>query len=879
MELSNVQNEIFKSTDNLIVTAGAGSGKTRVLVEKYVKVFEENPDLRMDQVVAITFTEKAAREMKDRITKKIDENISFGKEVDLYMRIKRELPFARISTIHAFCSRIIRESALYANVDPDFNVVSGLASSRRISKLVESYMVNNVREMKKLFEIDPTIAFSDLREWFEDAIIKRTSDDILPVKINDDLKEIFLDHAKNLIEEYEKMAKEESTLDFEDLLIMTKDLLSNDSELRHRYSDYFRYIFVDEFQDTNKIQSEIIELLRSDLNRVWYIGDPKQSIYAFRGADVGVFLDITERSQDKNISVKEMNENHRSKPNLVKFYNRFFSKVFNGRIRYSDQISQQNDEEKRVILLDNPGSEKAYPARMIEAKSIAGMIGEFTSKGHALSDITILLRSMGDVWAIENELVENKIPYHVIGGKAFFSRKEVLALDNLMAVILDPYDVSTMTGLLMSPFFDLTIDEILELKRKDKFIYDALKIDYPQIHDLIEKLVQIKNTVDASKIIKMAINETRYLGKIALQKDGDKSIANVMKFIETLDSFDLPSWDINGIHKIMEKGLGENEEEASALSEEENVVKIMTVHKSKGLEFPIVIMAQMSKKPKDDGETEKEMEEEKRLLYVGMTRAEEYLVLSKENVFGNKHGESTWMEILSDFGFISSIRWSIPAGMEDIVEIKLSSPKKWDNEIVSPFTFDESYLVVPDVKIEKQIYNVTELFEKESSASSKMTVYGNIAHEIFEQVGLQKLKDVLKRPLFSVYPSKMVEEVKKTISKFVDDPLVTEIENSKNAISELAIEIGIPEIGIQIIGKIDKVTDERIIDFKYSYYSEEKLKDYEFQVKIYMMAYHKLTGIKKSGVIFFLKDGKKISVDYPDESKLMAEIKTKRDSR
>ena len=307
MELSNVQNEIFRSTDNLIVTAGAGSGKTRVLVEKYVKVFEENPDLRMDQVVAITFTEKAAREMKDRITKKIDESISIGKAVDLYLKIKRELPFARISTIHAFCSRIIRESALYANIDPDFNVVSGLASSRRISKLVESYMVNNVKEMKKLFEIDPTIAFSDLREWFEDAIIKRTSNDIMPVKINDDLKEIFLDHAKKLI-------------------------------------------------------------------------------YAFRGADVGVFLDITERSQDKNISVKEMNENHRSKPNLVKFYNRFFSKVFNGRIRYSDQISQQSDEEKRVILLDNFGSEKAYPARMIEAKSIAGMINEFTSKGHALSD-------------------------------------------------------------------------------------------------------------------------------------------------------------------------------------------------------------------------------------------------------------------------------------------------------------------------------------------------------------------------------------------------------------------------------------------------------------------------------------------------------------
>ncbi len=879
MDLSNVQNEVFESTDNLIVTAGAGSGKTRILVEKYIKVFEEDPNLRMDQVVAITFTEKAAREMKDRITRRIDENISLGNNTDLYLRMKRELPFARISTIHAFCSRIIRESALYANVDPDFNVVSGLASLRRISKLVESYMVNNVKKMKRFFEIDPTIAFSDLREWFEDAIIKRTNDDIVPSKINTDIKEIFLDHAKELIGEYEKMAKEESTLDFEDLLIMTRDLLANDLELRGRYSDYFRYIFVDEFQDTNRLQSEIIELLRSDLNRVWYIGDPKQSIYAFRGANVGVFLDITERAQEKSVSVKEMNENHRSKPNLVEFYNRFFSKVFNGRITYTNQITDGYDTEKRVVLLDNLGSNNAYSARITEAKSIAGMINEFTSKGKALSDITILLRSMEDIWTIENELVENRIPYHVVGGKEFFNRKEVLALDNLMAVILDPYDVSAMVGLLMSPFFDLTMDEILKLKRKDNLIYDALKTDYPQIHDLIEKFVRIKNTVDASKIIKMAISETRYLGKIALEKDGDKRIANVMKFLEVLDSFDLPSWDINGIHKIMKKGLGENEEEASALSEAENVVKIMTVHKSKGLEFPIVIMAQMSKKPKDDGKTEADLEEAKRLLYVGMTRAEEYLVLSKENVFNNNHRESVWMETLSNLGFINGDRWSIPNGMEDIVEIKQTSAKKMDTDI-STFTFDESHLKTPDVKFEQTLYNVTELFENEkSSTNSKMTIYGNIAHEIFEQVGTQKLKDVLKKPLLSVYPSEMVEEVKEVLSKLTDDPLVKTMENSKDVKSELAIETSMEEIGIQVIGKIDKVTDEKIIDFKYSYYSHEKLKDYEFQIKVYMMSYRKLTGIKKNGVIFFLKDGKKLEVNYPDESQLISEINKKRDSR
>ncbi|MGC8612536.1 MAG: UvrD-helicase domain-containing protein, partial [Athalassotoga sp.] len=860
-------NEIYKSRDSLIVVAGAGSGKTRVLVEKYIDVFREDPSLVIDQVVAMTFTEKAAREMKERVMKIAQEGLASDPKNEVYQKIKRDLAFARISTIHSFCARLLRESALYINIDPDFKIISGLGAARRINKFIESYIIENVKEIKKIFETDPKIKFADLRNWLLQVINKRVNGE-LP-QMDGEIKEIFKEHANKILESYEKMEREESVLDFEDLLIFTRDFLKENDDLRERYANYFRYIFIDEFQDTNRIQSEIIELLRSPINRVWYIGDPKQSIYAFRGADVDVFLEIIEKSHEKSVFLKEMNENHRSKPNLVKFYNQFFSKVFNERIKYSPQISkEEKDEEKRVILLDNPGDTDATKARIAEAEAICGLINDFVESGRHLSDIAILLKKTTNIWVIENALVKYGIQYHIVGGKNFFDKKEVVAVENLIGVILDPYDQKAMTGLLISPFFDMNIDEILNLKIEYPSLYDGLKAKYPEIHELIEKLLKLKNITDASKLIRMAIRETNYLGKIAIEKDGDKRIANVLKFIEILDTMDIPSWDISSVHSILDKGFGEDEQEASVLSEKEDVVKIMTVHKAKGLEFPIVIIAQMDTKLQNGDKTEKDLEEEKRLLYVAMTRAKEYLVLSKEiNFKGNS--ENVWINTLSAAGFQKENRWQIPKGMEELVEIRKAKIPQPKNKSDEKFEFEDKYLRRPEIFSSPKMYNVTELFENE--IQSQRMDYGNIAHEILEKVGPYKLADILKIDFFTLYPKEMVEEVKGILLNLVNHPIVKEIENSTVA-SEIAIETEIPGIG-NVIGKIDKVTKDRIIDFKYAAFSSSRLKDYEFQIKFYLLSYKKLTNQKLNGAIFFLKDGKIWNVEYPDEDKLIDEIK------
>ena len=880
MNFSKIQNEILNSQSNLIVSAGAGSGKTRVLVEKYLKVFENWPDLKTDQVVAITFTEKAAQEMKNRIMQSVEERLKSGDEkFELYTRLKRELPLARISTIHSFCSRLIKESTLYAKVDPDFRIVNGISSTKRTSWFVESYVSENLNDMKEFFDIVPTLSFSKIIEWLKEGISLRASGKI-PSDVDEKIREVYLKHLDRACEEYKKLSIEESALDFEDLLIMARDLLKENEELRQKYGNYFKYIFVDEFQDTNTVQSEIIELLRTKDNRVWYIGDPKQSIYAFRGADVEVFLNMKENIAEKNLELKEMNENYRSSPNLVEFYNLFFPRLFSGKISYTSQIKKnESDNEKRVIFLENPEKEKAEDARAAEAESISALISDFIAKGYKFKDIAVLVRSGGAIWQIEKALLDKGIPSYVIGGKEFFTKEEVRAIYNLIRVVLDPYDTGAMSGFLLSPFVRLSIDELLKLKLTDANLYDGLGEKYPHVKELIRRLMALKNTVNASKIIKIAIRETNYLGKLAIERDGDKKVANVMKFLEMMDSLDAPLWDVNGAQRIMKKGFDGNEEEAPALAEDADVVKIMNVHRSKGLEFPIVIIAQMAKETVNKKKKDEEIEEEKRILYVAMTRAKEYLILSKENSRNRNNKKSEWLRFLKETGLLQDNRWTIPEEMQNLVEIvKEPEFKPFEkNGKISSFELNDEYFETPKLETKRKFFSTTELFEKaEIDPAPEIVAYGNIAHAILEKVGKMKLTEALDEKTFLKYPGYMVETVKKTLISRANDLLIKEIENSDETKSEFAVQGSIPSLDVQLLGKIDKIIKTpdgyKIIDFKYSNYNRAKIKDYEFQISLYMFLYRKLTGRKTTGVVYFLKDGKELRVEEPNEDKMVEEI-------
>ncbi len=875
MNFSKVQSEILKFDGNLVINAGAGSGKTRVLVEKYIRIFEENPQFKTDQVVAITFTEKAAREMKDRITHELEERMK-RENRELYKRLKREMPFSRISTIHSFCSRIIRESTLYVNLDPDFSVVTSVSARKRIRWVVESYVSEHLEEMKAFFKVNPKLNFEEIISWFEEGVNSRASGK--EVAICENIRDIFNKHLNKILEAYRAISFKDSALDFGDLLVTARDLLKNNEEVRKRYAEYFKYIFVDEFQDTNRLQSEIIELLSESSNCVWYIGDPKQSIYSFRGANVDVFLKVVENSSDKGFETKIMNENYRSAPNLVEFYNRFFPTLFGkGKISYVPQLKKGEDSEKRVFLLENELGKNISQARMLEASSISAAVMKFISQGYNFSDIAVLLRDGKSMGYIETSFFENDIPFYTLGGKNFFRRTEVRALYNLLEVVLDPYNLRAMVGFLLSPFVNMGIEEILEMKRSGN-LFDVLKERESRVAELLIELNALKNTIDASEIIKIAMERTNFLGKIALERDGDKRVANVLKFIEIVNSLDVPSWDVRGIQRIIDRTLDENESEASELSESENVVRIMTVHRAKGLEFPVVIIGQMAKGGINKSKNEDD-EEEKRILYVAMTRAKEYLILSKENSSTSSR-KGRWYEFLESSGYIANGEWKVPGEVKDLVEILKLNPltlTKKEKEEGTDFKLDEMFLENPPVESRKSFFSATELFENfNAEPDPVITARGNIAHSILERVGETTLKVALTERIVLPYPARMIEEVKENLEKLTNDELIREIENASQVKSEFAIEGALPALGINVTGKIDKIVKTdcgyKIIDFKYSY-EKDKVSDYEFQVMLYAYLYRKLTDLNVCGVIFFLKDGSKLSVETFDDDKLMEEVK------
>jgi ATP-dependent exoDNAse (exonuclease V) beta subunit len=489
----------------------------------------------------------------------------------------------------------------------------------------------------------------------------------------------------------------------------------------------------------------------------------------------------------------------------------------------------------------------------------------------------VLLRDGKSMEYIETSFFENGIPFYTLGGKNFFRRTEVRALYNLLEVVLDPYNLRAMVGFLLSPFVNMDVEEILEMKRSGN-LFDVLKERKYRVAELLIELNALKNTIDASEIIKIAMERTNFLGKIALEQDGDKRVANVLKFIEIVNSLDVPSWDVRGIQRIIDRTLDENESEASELSESENVVRIMTVHRAKGLEFPVVIIGQMAKGGVNKSQNEDD-EEEKRILYVAMTRAKEYLILSKENSSTSSR-KGRWYEFLESSGYIANGEWKVPGEVKDLVEILKLNPltlTKKEEKGGTDFELDEMLLENPPVESKKSFFSATELFENFNAEPDPMiTARGNIAHSILERVGETTLKVALTERIVLPYPARMIEEVKENLEKLTNDELIREIENASQVKSEFAIEGALPALGINVTGKIDKIvkTDcgNKIIDFKYSY-EKDKVSDYEFQVMLYAYLYRKLTDLNVCGVIFFLKDGSKLSVETFDEDKLMEEVK------
>lgn len=870
---------------NLIVVAGAGSGKTRVLVERYLQLLDNNPDWKLNSLVAITFTREAAFEMRNRVRIALEDNVANtidDKKLSRWAKLLSEMDTARIDTIHGLCVTILRANAAQAGIDPKFDVLdevdasvlledivsdvlqdvepklaelfSAYESTKIIESLTRAEIINvdfeavpedpqvlldlwqvqwgdlvrdcqqtllgcdeahivlhpdmdypaadklgalfiwyceQLDEIAELTDAQATYQFlNDFREqgavgnvgsasvWGGKDGKKEAADRLRAVRdrLDDLLGRIGeplnqLDEAsarllplwyqllKRVQTAYRQHKQAHSLLDFDDLERITAYLLQEES-VRERYRNAeFKHLLVDEFQDTNQAQWQIIQSL-ADLETggsLFVVGDPKQSIYQFRGADVSVFNSVRDQIAENKVGQEvPLSRSFRTHQRLVQQFNDLFARilvrdevspvkdfevVLDKRMTAFREVSPQQpvlecllldygqrDENGDYVYYTTRGSNRRqlqrYPSgdmRRWEAYALASHINSLIAEERPVfdkelrdyrnpnyGDVAILFQSMSNVNIYEDVFKSLGVPFMTVAGRGYYSRQEVWDMLDLLRALHNTADNLSLATVLRSPMFGFSDDMLLALRlipdenpeiRDPMLLWGALAYacdhevmgitehDLPLIRFAVNTLRELRlmaGRVTISELIRQALAKTGYLAILTGLPDGARRRGNIEKLLEMAESSGKIT--LGKFSQYLADLTAREIREGEALLDADGAVKLMTVHASKGLEFPIVILADASWTRGSAGGSDtimhdaefglscqvfdveenryvngfahrrnehlqklKEEAERKRLLYVAATRAQDYLVVSGQVTWSNSRGVwSTrgWLEQL-----------------------------------------------------------------------------------------------------------------------------------------------------------------------------------------------------------------------------------------
>jgi len=715
-QLNNEQIKIIKSDGDVFVKAGAGTGKTKTITELYIDMLL-NRDFDVRNILAITFTEKAANEMKERIKQTIS---TLTQEADEHQKphlltLQKRMNYAWISTLHAFCSRLLREFPLQSGVDPLFEIIDEAEKKSWINYTVRHYFnqSNGSEKFKSIKDLAFLYRYDNLLTLFEEALEKKQyelsriqvtsfrtrTDDVDTGQMIERLLPGFKKVFDEMVSDYRQYIKKENKLDYNGLLSETIKLLGQDNGVREKLHNRFKCIIVDEFQDTNQQQKEIINLLAHTENKLVFVGDPKQSIYYFNGADVSVFNQTEKDFKDKEIFT--LSKNYRSNSELIDFFNLTFPRIFVNRPAISYTVNYEGLSAEASKFFKQPV--KLLPIAQSfeeECENICRYIQMRASKGTPYREFAILMRKMTKVETLENVLKSRKIPYYVNGSRGFFKKPEIVSLVSLVKAIYDPTDEENLLLLLrsyLSPYSDSDLADMRLMDKRSLLKAWEMYSDHVSLSpNFYQQFVELKsraNLISPSKLINEIIDLFDYEFIISQLSNPTRRLLNLKKFLELTQSFD-NEISIRKFLTRIEAMAQSNDGEAAIDNEKNNVVKIMTIHKSKGLEFPIVIVPELGyvnhpgkskpnllvdyesgqialKDPVEDEqggseytrmllqEKAKEYEEEKRVLYVAFTRSENELVLSYSQPKSNKKN-APFRNALIEFGVLKE------AGKEDV---------------------------------------------------------------------------------------------------------------------------------------------------------------------------------------------------------------------
>ncbi len=636
---------VFTVNGPLLVLAGAGSGKTTVLVQRIAYIlkygnayfnndvpenllieqyidkleqiaksentdsdtletalmtFKTNPPSPFS-ILAITFTNKAANEMKERLEKILGED---GKNIVT-------------GTFHSVCARILRKHITKMGYNSDFTIYDTDDQKKLITSCLKELNIDDKK-------FPPKAVLGEISRS-KDKLIDSVSYNLSAGK--DDFRAVTIGKIYTL---YESKKKEANALDFDDLIFITVKLLESEDDIREAYKSRFKYLSVDEYQDTNKAQFRLCELLCPDERNIMVVGDDDQSIYKFRGATIKNILSFDKSFEDAKVI--KLEQNYRSKGNILNAANEI---IKNNRTRKGKTLWTSNDDGEKIHI-------RRCDDQLDEAQYIVDKIGQLVKdNGYGFGDFAILYRMNSQSNALEQVFAKSGFPYRILGGTRFYDRKEIKDIIAYMCVVNNPNDSVRLKRIINVPkrgIGDTTVSEIeaiaaregknmLEICRTASG-YEELKRASAKLcafGEMIEEIRATKDTLTVAQTLEKVLYKTAYTDVLSESPEDKDRIENIKELKSNAIQYD---------EKNENPTLGGFLEEVALISDIDNydenspAVVMMTVHSSKGLEFPVVFLPGMEENifpGSQSTESESELEEERRLCYVAVTRAKKQL--------------------------------------------------------------------------------------------------------------------------------------------------------------------------------------------------------------------------------------------------------------
>ncbi len=655
--LNKEQQEAVQTTQGpLLILAGAGSGKTKVLTTRIAYMIQQG--VRPRNILAVTFTNKAAKEMKERIGKIIGEDT---------------VKYMWVGTFHGICGRILRENidkyntATGKNLDKNFTIYDDSDTNQIITRAIKKLNLDDKVYQTKLVKSVISNAKNKMQDAHTFATFAR---DFKSQKI------------AAIYEEYEKSLNNNNAIDFDDMLMLTVKLLEQNEEVRKQYYDRFQHIMVDEYQDTNLAQYKLVNMLYTNLSKevpqersLCVVGDVDQSIYSWRGADFTIIMNF-QKDYPKTKLIK-LEQNYRSTAHILNAANAVIENN-NERVEKVLYSNKGEGEKLSYYIADDEADEANYIVRNIKR----------TAQGN-YNQFAILYRTNNQSRALEEACMATGIPYRIYGGTKFYDRAEVKTVICYLKLINNTDDSQSLRRVINIPkrgIGETTLKNLSDFANsRDISLFEAIKIceesdinaktqsKLKDFANLIYKFQQAKDSYTLKEFVTLVIEKSGYLAELQAKAVSDPEVQddinNLQELVNVAEEF-IPEEEDNILGEFLQQVALVSD--LDSMVDEANNVTMMTLHAAKGLEFPTVFIAGM-----DEGifpsqrtlQVPSEVEEERRLMYVGITRAEEklYLISAKRR--------QTWGEYryYNPSRFIEEIPHNLIESMESEGSLNRSS--------------------------------------------------------------------------------------------------------------------------------------------------------------------------------------------------------------